>query len=85
MNKLVTALAVVLLVAADKPRDDGGKKALTGRSDRYSNIKWNGPDGLLLSESDLGAIKVTDFEMIDGGPRVPYAGRCVRDPAAPTP
>jgi hypothetical protein len=64
---------------------DGGRKALTGRSDRFSTIKWNGSDGLLLSESDLAPLKVTDFEMVEGGPRIPYGGDCVREPGAPTP
>ena len=64
---------------------DGGKKALTARSDRFSDIKWNGSDGLLLSETDMASLKVTDFEMIDGGARLPYDGHCVRAPGAPTP
>ena len=64
---------------------DGGNKALTARSDRFSEIKWNGDDGLLLSETDLTALQVTDFEMVDAGPRLPYSGGCVREPGAPTP
>jgi hypothetical protein len=64
---------------------DGGKKALTGRSDRFGSIKWNGPDGLLLAESDLAPLQIIDFEMIEAGPRIPYEGACVRSPDAPTP
>jgi hypothetical protein len=64
---------------------DGGKKALTARSDRYSDIKWNGKDGLLLAEDDLGALQVTDFEIVDAGPRIPYQGDCVREPGGPMP
>ena len=65
---------------------DGGNKALTARSDRFTTIKWNGPDGLLLGENDLSALKITDFEMVDGGARIPYTGNCVRDASTiPTP
>jgi hypothetical protein len=60
---------------------DGGLKALTGQSDKMNAIKWNGSDGLLLSESDMAPLKITDFEMVDGGPRIPYDSKCVRDPA----
>src|SRR5688572_26410273 len=64
---------------------DGGNQALTARSDRFSDIKWDGDDGLLLSETDLTSLQVTDFEMIEGGERMPYHGRCVREAGAPTP
>ena len=64
---------------------DGGNKALTARSDRFSDIKWDGHDGLLLSETDLTALQVTDFEMVEAGPRLPYSGGCVREPGAPMP
>jgi hypothetical protein len=64
---------------------DGGNKALTARSDRFSDIKWNGPHGLLLSETDLSPLKVTDFEMIDAGPRLPWPGTCTRQPMTATP
>jgi serine/threonine-protein kinase len=64
---------------------DGGMKALTARSDRFSDIKWNGPDGLLLSETDLAPLRVNDFEMVEAGPRIPFTADCVREPGAPTP
>jgi serine/threonine-protein kinase len=58
---------------------DAGNLALTARSDRFSTIKWDGPDGLLLSPFDLASLKVTDFEMIDGGARVPWPAKCTRE------
>jgi serine/threonine-protein kinase len=60
---------------------DGGNDALTGRSDRFSSIKWNGPDGLLVAPDDLGSLRISDFEMVDAGPRFPYTDECVREPA----
>jgi hypothetical protein len=53
---------------------DGGNIALTARSDTYGTAKWSG----LLAASDLTSIKVADFEMIDGGSRVPLTLDCVR-------
>ena len=55
---------------------DGGNVALTARSDRFTTAKWDG----LLDPHDLTAIHVTDFVMVDGGPRFPYTGDCVREP-----
>jgi hypothetical protein len=58
---------------------DAGNLTLTAGSDRFSTIKWDGPDGLLLAPMDLASLKVTDFEMIDGGARVPWPGKCTRE------
>jgi serine/threonine-protein kinase len=55
---------------------DGGSVALTAQSDRFTTAKWSG----LLGPRDLQAIQVTDFEMLDGGPRIAYTGDCVRTP-----
>lgn len=55
---------------------DGGQIALTGRSDRTTTAKWDG----LLDAHDLSSLQVTDFEMVDGGDRIPYTGDCVRVP-----
>jgi serine/threonine-protein kinase len=55
---------------------DGGTIALTAQSDRFTTYSWDG----LLDTRDLVAIQVTDFEMIDGGTRIPYTGDCVREP-----
>jgi serine/threonine-protein kinase len=55
---------------------DGGNIALTAQADTYTQAKWDG----LLDAHDLGAIRVSDFEMIDGGPRIPLTLDCVRAP-----
>lgn len=55
---------------------DGGNIALTARSDRYTTAKWDG----LLGPRDLQAIRVTDFQMIEAGPRVRVTNDCVRAP-----
>jgi serine/threonine-protein kinase len=55
---------------------DGGQIALTAQSDRNTTAKWSG----LLDPSDLSALKVSDFEMLEGGTRIPYTGDCVRSP-----
>jgi len=53
---------------------DGGNIALTAQADTYSATKWDGRGG----PRDLGALKVSDFEMVDGGTRVPLTLDCVR-------
>ena len=53
---------------------DGGNVALTAESDRFTTAKWSG----LLGSRDLSAIQVSDFQMVDGGQRLPYTGDCVR-------
>lgn len=55
---------------------DGGNVALTFQSDRLTLAKWSD----LMESRDLDAIRVTDFDMIDGGPRIAYTGDCVREP-----
>jgi hypothetical protein len=55
---------------------DGGQIALTAQSDRFTARTWAG----LLGAYDLAALRVTDFEMIAAGPRIPYTGDCVREP-----
>jgi serine/threonine-protein kinase len=55
---------------------DGGNIALTAQSDAYTRRKWAG----LLAPGDLGVIKVTDFDMVDGGPRIPLTLDCRRAP-----
>lgn len=59
---------------------DGGFKALTARSDRYTMAKWGKGGGRLLGENDLALLRVTDFEMVEGGARVPFSGDCERLP-----
>jgi hypothetical protein len=55
---------------------DGGNIALTATSDQFTTHKWSG----VLGASDLSALLVTDFEMVDGGARIPYTqgSDCVR-------
>ena len=54
----------------------GGNIALTARSDRFTTAKWNG----LLGPRDLDAIRPGDFQMVDGGERIPLTLDCVRNP-----
>ena len=53
---------------------DGGNIALTAQSDRHTAAKWAG----LLGPSDLAALKVTDFEVIDHGASIGLTGDCAR-------
>jgi hypothetical protein len=53
---------------------DGGNIALTADSDRHTTAKWSG----LLGSTDLAALKVTDFEVIDHGPSITLTFDCVR-------
>jgi len=51
---------------------DGGKQALTGQADLFTTAKW----GTNLTQNDLGALKIDDFEMVEGGTRIPKSGNC---------
>jgi hypothetical protein len=53
---------------------DGGNIALTAQSDRHTVGKWAG----LLDASDLAALRVSDFEVIDHGPPITLTDDCVR-------
>ena len=53
---------------------DGGNIALTAQADTHTTAKWSG----LLGATDLATIQVTDFEMVDGGARIPLTLDCVR-------
>jgi serine/threonine-protein kinase len=55
---------------------DGGNIALTARSDRSTPAKWAG----LLGSRDLEALRPVDFEMVEGGARIPLTNDCVRNP-----
>jgi len=57
---------------------DGGNIALTSQSDTYTQAKWAG----LLDPHDLAVLKVTDFDMVDGGTRIPLTQDCTRTPLA---
>jgi hypothetical protein len=53
---------------------DGGNIALTAQSDRHTTAKWAG----LLGPTDLAALQVTDFEVIDHGAPIALTGDCAR-------
>jgi len=55
---------------------DGGQVALTAQSDRFTVAKWEDH----LGPRDLDRIRVSDFEVVDGGERIPYMGDCLRAP-----
>jgi len=55
---------------------DGGNIALTAKADTGTSAKWDG----LLAPGDLAGLKVSDFEMIDGGERIPVTHDCQRSP-----
>ncbi len=55
---------------------DGGTIALTAQSDRFTQAKWES----LLGPRDLTLLRVSDFEMINGGSRFTFTGDCIREP-----
>jgi serine/threonine-protein kinase len=55
---------------------DGGNVALTASSDRFTRAKWQG----LLGPRDLDILRPADFEMVDGGERIPLTLDCMRNP-----
>jgi serine/threonine-protein kinase len=57
---------------------DGGNIALTAADDRFTTAKWD--DVLPSGSTGLAAILVTDFQMIDAGPRIPLTYDCARNP-----
>jgi hypothetical protein len=54
---------------------DGGEQALTAQSDQFTTAKW----GSNLTQDDLSSLAFTDFEMIEGGTRIPKSGQCLHD------
>src|SRR5262249_53688698 len=79
MDRLPNAAARVVAKALQKYGmllADGGNIALTAQSDRFTRTKWSG----LLGSQDLAAIRPSDFEMVDGGERIPLTLDCVRNP-----
>jgi serine/threonine-protein kinase len=53
---------------------DGGEIALTAADDSTTTAKWDG----LLAATDLEALIVEDFDVIDHGPMVILTGDCMR-------
>jgi hypothetical protein len=56
---------------------DGGNVALTAQNDMDTTTKYADID---FGPHDLQALKVTDFEVLDGGKRIPLTFDCVRNP-----
>ena len=56
---------------------DGGNIALTAQSDLDTKAKYKDLD---FGSHDLQALKVTDFEVIEGGTPIPLKDNCVRNP-----
>ncbi|MCB1560805.1 MAG: hypothetical protein KDI75_06885 [Xanthomonadales bacterium] len=59
---------------------DGGNIALTGQSDVHTTAKWA---DLNIDSHSLIGVEVTDFEIIDTGPRIPETYDCVRSSVVP--
>jgi serine/threonine-protein kinase len=55
---------------------DGGNIALTAENDADTTAKYA---GLGFGSHDLQALKVTDFEVVDGGAPIPLTDNCVRN------
>jgi len=55
---------------------DGGNIALTAASDSYTSHKWS---EVGFTAQDLSSLKVTDFEMVEAGARIPLTYDCVRN------
>lgn len=56
---------------------DGGNVALTAQNDADTVAKYSDVD---FGSRDLQGLKVTDFEIIDGGKPIPLTFNCVRNP-----
>ena len=56
---------------------DGGNITLTAQNDADTTAKYADVD---FRPSDLQLLKVTDFEVVDGGTRIPLTYDCVRNP-----
>lgn len=56
---------------------DGGTIPLTAASDTYTAAKWS---SLGIDSHSLGAIAVSDFEVVGLGPTIPLTYDCVRNP-----
>jgi serine/threonine-protein kinase len=56
---------------------DGGNIALTAQNDADTKAKYADVD---FGPHDLRTLQVTDFEVVDGGKRIPLTFDCVRNP-----
>lgn len=63
---------------------DGGRVALTAESDLYTDAKWDDPNidigSRVFFDQISGAtpVQITDFEVLDTGPRIGETFECVR-------
>jgi serine/threonine-protein kinase len=55
---------------------DGGNIALTAQSDADTQAKYA---DVGFGPRDLQALKVSDFEVVDGGEPIPLTGDCSRN------
>ncbi len=67
---------------------DGGNIALTFESDKFTTAKWSdlGIDSHMFWNGSVGnrtPVKVTDFAVVDTGPRIAETYECVRTPITP--
>ncbi len=56
---------------------DGGNIALTAANDKFTAHKWR---EVGFGPGDLVTLQVSDFDMIEAGPRIPLTYDCVRNP-----
>ena len=56
---------------------DGGNIALTAQDDRFTTAKWDDANVGISSQSLLG-VQVTDFEVVETGPRIGETYECER-------
>ena len=56
---------------------DGGNIALTAQNDADTRVKYADVD---FDSRDLQSLKVTDFEVVNGGKRIPLTYDCARNP-----
>jgi len=56
---------------------DGGNTALTAEDDERTTARWS---TVGLGARDLQTIQPNDFEMVDGGARIPLTFNCTRTP-----
>ena len=56
---------------------DGGNIALTAQDDRFTTAKWSDANVGITPQSLLG-VQVTDFEVVDTGPRIGETYDCER-------
>jgi serine/threonine-protein kinase len=79
MSKLTPAAQVVARAMQKYGMflSDGGSIALTAQSDQDTEVKYADLD---FDSHSLRALKVTDFEVVDGGTPIRLTDNCVRNP-----